>query len=109
MKKTLQEICLPRLLLTAHEAIIKLGWLYTVDRETGRPRDPCICSCGTQIKTGGWVGVEHAWCPNCGKGMQDVTGLLPAGTNTATHVDYDNVIMPNDGRVWIAENVWGLT
>jgi len=107
-KKRLQELFSNKKLMTVEECIKMLNWKTEYPEGDERGTGKIACDCGETVKIGGWVGPEHAWCPKCHKGMQDVTGLLPAGKSSATHIDYDRVEIPEDGRFWIPENVWGL-
>lgn len=108
-KKLLKDVLAQDVeLMTVSECFEVLDWTSEYGIGDERGTGSITCSCGTPVKTGGWVGPEHAWCPNCHKGMQDVTGLLPKTNSTVVHIDYDNTIIPDDGRVWIPSNVWNL-
>ena len=103
-KRPLQEAFQEHQLMTPKECFDALGWTY-VETE-GDFTD--ICCCGEKVTFSGWIGSEHAHCAKCHKGMQDVTGVLPSGNGTVTTVDFDRFEIPEDGRVWIPVNVWGL-
>ena len=105
--KTLQETFQEYKLMTAKECMDSIGWT-TENDETSSDTGGVSCGCGGTISFGGWMGTEHAWCPECHKGMQNVTGVLPHGKNGAGAIDYKNTVMPDDGRLWIPENVWGF-
>jgi len=107
-KKTLQELFPDEKLMTLEECIKALDWKTEYPPNDERGTGKITCSCGETVKVGGWIGPEHAWCPKCHKGMQDVTGILPAGNACVTHIDYNNVEIPEDGRIWIPKNVWGF-
>lgn len=112
MKKTLQEIFPEHKLMTVAECFAELGWTSEYPEDDERGTGPITCDCGEAVICGGWIGTEYAHCPGCHKGMQDVTGILPHpamanGAGVAQHIDYDNVILPEDGREWIPVNVWG--
>jgi len=105
--KTLQEVFPEYTLMTVNECIKELEWISEND-ESSNETGPITCSCGTQVKVGGWVGHEHAWCPNCHKGMQNMTGLLPTGNASGGHIDFDKITVPEDGRIWAPKNIWGF-
>lgn len=107
-KMTLQELLPDCELLTVAACIARLGWTTEHPPSDERGTGTITCACGSTVKVGGWFGTEHAWCPSCGAGMQDMTGMLPAGRSSASHIDYDKVTLPEDGAVWIPENVWGF-
>jgi hypothetical protein len=107
-KKTLQEVLPDCELMTVAGCIARLGWTTEREPSDSEGTGAITCRCGATVKVGGWVGPEHAWCPACGAGMQNMTGLLPAGSASASHIDYDAVLLPEDGAVWIPENVWGF-
>lgn len=80
----------------------ELNWEYEKDNHE---YNNITCDCGGEVKAGGWFGNEHAWCPDCGKGMQDFTAFLPSGMGTAgiiNHAEYDF----SDNKVWVPENMW---
>ena len=87
------------------ECIKELNWDYEEGGDGSY--ENITCDCGAKVKTGGWVGTEHAWCPECGKGMQSFKGLLPAGHATAGHIEYDDYDL-SDKKIWTPENIWGL-
>ncbi|WP_427340905.1 hypothetical protein, partial [Caloranaerobacter sp. DY30410] len=89
---------------TVKECLDTLGWEY---EQIGEHSFRNIKCCGKEVKMAGWFGTEHAWCPLCGKGMQDMTGILPASSVTAGMIDVDKYDI-SDGRVWVAENIWRL-
>jgi len=106
---TLQDLFPDKKLMTVEECIKALNWKTEHPEGDERGTGKITCDCGATVKVGGWVGIEHAWCPNCHKGMQDVTGFLPTKHDgVAFHIDHDRVEIPEDGRVWIPENVWGF-
>jgi hypothetical protein len=63
-----------------------------------------ICSCGEVVCVGGWFGIEHAWCPRCHKGMQDLSGFLPE-ENSGFYINPEKVEL-NVVRRWIPVNMW---
>ena len=101
-KVRLQELFPDEELKTMRECLDELEWSYD-DTKEGAMNIKC---CEQLVYIGGWVGAEHAHCKVCDKGMQDVTGILPAGNSTAVHIDYDKTEMPEDGRVWITRRFW---
>jgi len=108
-KKPLQELFPDKKLMTVGECIKALNWKTEYPEGDERGTGKITCDCGETVKMGGWVGAEYAWCPKCHKGMQDVTGILPSKhSGVVLHIDYDKVEIPEDGRVWIPENVWGF-
>ncbi len=107
-KQTLQELFPDNKLMTVAECLRKLEWSSEHPADDKRGTGAITCDCGRPVTCGGWIGTEHAHCPDCGKGMQDMTGFLPASSNTAGYINYDNTILPEDGRVWIPKNVWGF-
>lgn len=42
------------------------------------------------------------------KDMQNMTGLLPGGMGKAGIIDFKNVIIPENDKIWVAQNVWDL-
>jgi hypothetical protein len=90
-------------LLTPEECFIKLAWTFE-KFETGYKNITC---CSEAVKAGGWFGAEHLYCNKCKKGMQDVTGILPASNLSVTCVDAATVQLPEDDRVWLPLNIWG--
>jgi hypothetical protein len=94
--------------MTVHECLFWLGWSSEHPEGDDRGTGKITCDCGGTVECGGWIGTEHAHCPNCHKGMQDLTGFLPGKNSTAFSIDFDSVEFPNDGRCWIPENVWGF-
>ena len=106
-KKTLQALFPAQHLMTVMECLKELGWACENEEGDKRGTGPITCSCGGKVESGGWVGTEHAHCPDCGKGMQDMTGILPAGRSAGGMIDFDTTDVPRDGKIWIAENVWG--
>jgi hypothetical protein len=42
-----------------------------------------------------------------GKGMQDMTGLLPVSRSTASMINHDKYEIPSDGKYWTPVNIWG--
>jgi hypothetical protein len=106
MKKLLSEAFPSLELMTPWECIDSLGWI-AVNSTGSDNTGPVTCSCGSAVKFGGWFGTEHAWCPDCGKGMQDMTGLLPASQSTVSMVDVDKYEIPSDGKYWTPVNIWG--
>lgn len=102
--KKLQDAFPDYRLGTIKECLDMLGWQYT---ETEERYDGITCDCGATVKTGGWVATEHAWCPACGKGMQDLTGVLPTGNSTAGFIDHNEYDL-SDHRVWTPNNIWGF-
>lgn len=106
-KITLQEAFKEYELMTVSECLKQLKWKTEFDINKNGKTGKIICECGEMVKTGGWIGTEHAWCPKCHKGMQDMTCLLPNSNSSATYIDQDKVIIPEDGRVWTPKNIWG--
>ena len=108
-KKPLQEIFPEFPLMGVWDCIRSLDWKTERGEDDPEGTGPITCSCGSRIKTGGWVGTEHAWCPDCHKGMQDMTGILPAGNASAGCVlGNESVILPEDNRHWTPSNIWGF-
>lgn len=104
--KTLQELFPDKKIMTIKECFVFLGWTSENGADS-KDTGPITCFCGEKVKTGGWFGTEHAWCPACHSGMQNLLGVLPVSNNSVTLVTPD-VTVPEDGRYWIPENVWGF-
>jgi hypothetical protein len=107
-KRPLQEAFPDHPLKTIDECMTELGWTSERSASHEQGTGPITCSCGGKVKTGGWIGTEHAWCTACPKGMQLMIGFLPGGNSWGACVDFDRFAIPEDGRAWIPENVWGL-
>lgn len=101
-KKTLQEAFPLFKLLTLEECLIAIWWQY--HKEGDNYKD--VMCCGKPVIVGGWIGPEHAHCEICGKGIQDMTGLLPMSEVSASVIDFEKVDVPEDGRVWVPERFW---
>lgn len=109
-KKKLQELFPDYELMTFEECFKKLDWQWDKAKSGGAENIKC---CDEKVTIGGWTGPEHAGCSKCRKGMQDVTGIMPhpamaKGAGVVQHIDYDEVEIPKDGKVWITVNCWGL-
>lgn len=104
-KPTLQSL-FPEQLLTAQEAIEKLDWTTENPPEDETTGD-VFCDCGTQVEMSGLLGVDFAYCPNCNKSMQDMTGLMSVGKNigAVSYIDPDKVEYPTDNKVWLVKGV----
>ena len=90
-------------LMTLRDALQHLGWTFT---DTGEACTDIHCSCGAKVKLCGWLGnVDCADCPDCDKGMQDMTGLLPAGQACMGMVDPDEVEIPESGAIWLPQKI----
>jgi len=103
-KPTLQEVVNRGLLYTAKECLDHLGWTY---QETEEGFENIHCSCGATTRGDGWFGTNYMYCPDCEKGMADMTAILPGGNSWVTVIDPDKVEVPADGRIWLPERVWG--
>ena len=91
-------------LLSAWECFDALGWSYD---EVPYGAENITC-CGQHVSSGGWIGTEHFHCKRCGKAMQDMTGILPAGKNSAGSVcSRDDFEPPESGKVWTPHDIWG--
>lgn len=77
------------------EMLDTLGWEY---QETNEGCNEIKC-CGESVYLGGFVGAEHGYCKKCKKGFQDMTGFIPSGNATVSHIDYDKV-QYDDGRIF---------
>lgn len=112
-KKTLQELFPSYELMTIAECLNYLKWTAEYQDGDERGTGEITCECGGKVKIGGWLGAEYALCQNCEKGMQDLTGMLPHpamkhGAGVVQCIDYDNTIIPEDGRVWTPLRFWGF-
>lgn len=94
-KPALQTLFPDTKLYNLREMLIELGWEYE-DEETGAKNIKC---CGEPVSLGGWFGVEYGCCNKCGKGFQDMTGVLPAGNSAAGLIDVEKYNI-DDGRVY---------
>lgn len=101
-KKKLYQVFRGKKLRTVKETLDFLGWTYI---ERKQKLENIMC-CGEKVRCAGWLGIEHLKCERCGKGMQDVTGILPARNNCVGVLNFDEIEIPKNGRVWLAENVW---
>jgi len=91
-------------ILTIKECLDELNWVY----ETNENRyDNVHCDCGGEVEFNGWFGTEYGYCKECGKGMQDLLGVMPAGNSTAGVIKSENYDL-SDNRHWTPENVWGF-
>jgi hypothetical protein len=106
--KTLQEIFKEFNLMTVPDCLKELEWTSEKDFEKDGETGQIICDCGGMIKTRGWVGAESAYCPNCHKGMQDMTGFLPLGKNySGSILENKEIEIPKNGKIWTPVNIWG--
>uniref|UniRef100_A0A6M3LIT6 Uncharacterized protein n=1 Tax=viral metagenome TaxID=1070528 RepID=A0A6M3LIT6_9ZZZZ len=101
-KKKLSGVFPNHNLMTARDCMTFLGWTWEPLDDYGAKNIMC---CGQLVRCGGWVGTEHMKCNLCGKGMQDVLGVLPAGRSTAGILDPDDYEW-EEGKQWIPENFW---
>jgi hypothetical protein len=93
-------------LYTGYECMAVLDWTPT-NYDTCEGTGPVECSCGGSVLFGGCIGTEHAHCPLCEKGMQDMTGILPVSNTSAIILNIDeNDPYLKSGRVWMPKRFW---
>lgn len=95
MKPELSEI-LGKRLFTLEEAFDILKWSYTRsnDEETSITDIKC---CGQPVILVGIAGVDYGYCEVCGKGICDMTGIVPVKPNVVGMIEPERYRHP----VWL--------